>query len=132
YVAQYILLLWEVLDIFMYPYSPVAGSGNFIALNVQKLIGRNIFRNHVATMRLEHSWEYDAVEYDIILTYEVYQLSIFLLPVVAPHRCQLFGSADVANRRIEPHIQHLTFGTRQRHGYTPVAIAGHGAGVQAI
>ncbi len=77
--------------------------------------------------------ENDAVEYDVVLADKVDQACIGVFPVLLPGvGFELLGGAYIAYRRVEPHVQHLAFGVRQRHGYAPVEVAGDGAGLEAL
>ena len=44
---------------------------------------------------------------------------------------KLLRGRNVADRRIEPDVEHLAFGPLDRNGNTPVQVAAHGTGLQA-
>ena len=115
----------------MYPDGPIAGCGYFVSFNVQKLIGGNVLRQDKSSMCLERSRKYDAMENDVVLSDEVYQFRVILAPVIRPIRRQFLGGADVADRRVEPDVQHLPFCVRQGNLHAPLAVARHGAGLEA-
>ena len=115
----------------MHPHGPVAAGGNFIAFDIEEFVGRHIIGQHESAMRLEHGREDDAVENDIVFANEVHQLGICLAPVIGPLVGKFLGGRDITDRRIEPHIQYFSFRTGQGHVDAPVAVAGHGAGLQA-
>ena len=58
-------------------------------------------------MRFQHGRKYDTVKYDIILPYEMHQFGVFTAPVISPPLSQFLRGADIADRRIEPNIQHF-------------------------
>ena len=79
---------------------------------VQELVARHVVRQDVATLCLQHGGEHDAVEHDIVFSDEVYQTRFGVFPPFLP--CvgqQLFGVADVADRGVEPYIEHFALGT---------------------
>ena len=62
----------------------------------------------------------------------MYKTCILTLPPLFPSvGQQLLCIADVAYRRVEPHIEHLTLGTLDGHRDTPVEVTCNGAGLQA-
>ena len=130
YVTKYILLSGELLQILMQPDGPVARGRNLVAFEVQELVRGDIFGQDVVAMRLQHRGEYDAVEDDIILTDEVDELRLLIFPILLPIGRKVLRGRDIANRSIEPYIEHLTLGTLNRHGNTPIQVAAHGTGLQ--
>ena len=82
-------------------------------------------------MGLEHRGEDDAVEDDVVLADEVHHLRILALPVLLPVGREVLRRGDVADRRIEPDVEHLAFGPLDRHGNAPVEVAAHGTRLQA-
>ena len=87
-------------------------------------------------MGLEHGWEDDAVEYDVVLADEVHQTCLGILPPGLPTAqfgtciAEFLGIADITNGSVEPHVEHLAVGTLHGNGDTPVQVACHGTGVQ--
>ena len=137
HIAQHILLAREIYQIFVEPHSPVLRGGNLVVLQIQKFVGRHIVGHDVLTMGLHHGREDDAVEHDVVLADEVHQTSVFILPPFLPCApllrltvAQLFSVADVADRGIKPHIEHLAFGTLYRHWDTPIQVACHSTWLQ--
>ena len=54
-IPHHILLARELVEEFVSPYRPVAGSGNLVSLEVEELIGRDIVREDVAvSIGLQH------------------------------------------------------------------------------
>ena len=77
------------------------------------------------------------MEHDVVLTDEVYKACVLALPPLFPSAvflrllvAQLLCVRNVADRCIEPHIEHLAVGTFNRHGDTPVEVTCHGAWLQ--
>ena len=72
------------------------------------------------------------MEHDIVFSDEVYQTRFGVFPPFLP--CvgqQLFGVADVADRGVEPYIEHFALGTLYGNGNTPIQVAAHGTRLQA-
>ena len=116
----------------MQPYSPVARGGNLVILEVQELIGWHIVWQNIVAVSLQHGREYDAVEYDVVLTDEVYEASLWILPPFLP--CAPFlgmcitkflGVGDISDRCVEPYVEHLAFSSLYRNRNTPVEVACH-------
>ena len=85
-------------------------------------------------MRFHHHREDEAVEHDVVLADEVDEACVVLLPPLLPctpllwlFLAELLGVLYVADRRIEPYIEHLAFGAFYRYRYAPVEVACHGA-----
>ena len=77
------------------------------------------------------------MEHDVVLTDEVYQTGVLVLPPflpVAPFLrlavAELLGIADVTDGGVEPNIEHLAVGSLNRNGNTPIQVAGHSTGLQ--
>ena len=68
----------------MQPYSPVPGSRDFVILKVQEFIRRHIVWHDIVPVSLHHYREYEAMEYDIVLSDEVYQSCVLILPPLLP------------------------------------------------
>ena len=132
HIPHHILLARELLQILMRPDCPVSGGGDFAALQVKELIGRNIIGKNIAiSVRLKHRREDYAVEDNIILAYEVHKPGIRALPPLLPAlREQLLCIGDVANRRIKPDIEHLALCTLYRHRHAPVEVSANGTRLQ--
>ena len=88
-------------------------------------------------MGFHHHREDDAVEHNVVLTDEVNQTSVLVLPPLLPGTpllrlalTQLNGVAHIAYRSIEPHIEHLTVGSLHRNRNAPVQVARHGTWLQ--
>ena len=131
HIAQQVLPAGKIQQVFMHPDRPVARGAYLLAFDVEKLVGRHRVGQHIASVRLQHRREDDAVEYDIVFADEMYQLRVFALPVIAPHGRQLLSRRDVANGRVKPHVEHFAFCTLDGHRHAPGAVSGHGAGLQA-
>ena len=133
HIAQHILLAREVLHILVSPDRPAAGSGNLVAFQIQELVRRHVLRkDESVAVGLEHRREHNAMEHDIVLSYEVHQLGIGALPPLLPIvRQELDGIGDIADGSVEPHIEDLALGAFHGHGDAPVEVAGHGARLQA-
>ena len=115
----------------------VAGRGNLVAFEVEELVRWHIVRQVVVAMCLEHGWEDDAMEHDVVLTDEVDETAFRVLPPLLP--CAQFRVRitkflrirDVTDRRIEPHIKHFALGTFHWHRNTPVEVASHSTRFQS-
>ncbi len=81
-------------------------------------------------MGTEHRGEDDAVEDDVVLADEVDHLRILRLPVGLPLGRQVLRRGDVADRSVEPDVEHLALGALHRHGDAPVEVAAHGTRLQ--
>ena len=88
-------------------------------------------------MSLQHRREDQAVEHDVILTDEVDESCVGILPPFLPRApllwlsvAELLCVTDIADRCIEPNIEHLTLSTLHRHGDTPVEVTRHGTRLQ--
>ena len=132
HIAQHILLSREVAEIFVQPDCPVARGRNLVVLQIEELISRHIVGHDIATMRLHHHGEDNAVEHDIVLTDEVNEPRILILPPFLPIAptsgiafTQFFRIGHIADRRVKPHVEHLSLSPFNRHGNAPVQIAGH-------
>ena len=133
HIAQHVLLAGEVVEIFVQPHSPIARSGNLVALEVEELVAWHVVGQDERAFSLEHSREHDAVEHYVILANKVNQAGRRVFPPSFPSvRQQFLGVADVADRGIEPHIQHLSLGALNRHRNSPIEVAGHGARLQTV
>ena len=62
----------------------------------------------------------------------MHQATILTAPIILPVRRKFFRGRNVPDGRIEPHIHHFTVGTINGYGHAPVAVARHGAGLQAL
>ena len=82
-------------------------------------------------MSLQHRGEDDAVEDDVVLADEVHHLGLIVLPILLPIGRKILSSRDIANRSVEPYIQHLALFALDRHGDTPIQIAAYGTRLQA-
>ena len=72
------------------------------------------------------------MEHDIVLTDEVYQTGILVLPPLFPVApllrltlAELLRIRHIADGRIEPNVQHLTVSSFYRYGNAPVEVACH-------
>ena len=81
-------------------------------------------------MGAQHRREDDTVENDVVLADEVHHFRLLVFPVLFPVGRQLLRGRDVADRRIEPDVQHFALGSLDRNGNPPVQIAAHGAGLE--
>ena len=132
HVTHHVGLAREVLQILVSPHRPVAGGGDLVALEVQELVGRNVVGKYVSAVCLEHRREHNAVEHDVVFTDEVHQAGVVGLPPFLPAVGEeLLGVGDVADGSVEPHVEHLAFGSGHRNRHAPVEVAAHGTGLQA-
>ncbi len=85
HITENVLFSRELLQIFMRPHGPVARGRDFVTLQIQELVGRNILRKYITvTIRLEHGREDDAMEDDVVLADKMHQLRIPALPPLLP------------------------------------------------
>ena len=90
-ITQNILFSREIFNVFVCPNCPIAGSGNFVAFEIQKLVGRNIRGYNITAMGFQHARENDAVENDVVFADEMHQFGTFVLPPGFPV-CIMFFS----------------------------------------
>ena len=115
----------------MEPHCPVARRRNLIVLEVQEFVRGHILGEDVRTLSLEHRWEYDAVENDIVLTDEVKEARIFLLPPLFPVVGeQLFRIRNITNGSVKPNIEHLALSSLNGNRDTPIQVARYGTGAK--
>ena len=132
YIAQDILLAWQIYEILVQPYCPVARGRNLIILKIQELIGWYVIRQDIVAVSLQHGREDDAVEHDVVLTDEVNETCLWILPPLLPCTpflwlciAKLLGVGDVADWSIKPNIENLAFCSLYRNRNTPIQVAGH-------
>ena len=58
----------------MQPYRPILGSTDFIAFQVEKLIGRHIIGKNIISRRLQNRRENDTVKNNIVFTDEMQKI----------------------------------------------------------
>src|SRR5439155_11112631 len=135
-ITKHIFTTGKIFKVLMHPHGPVTAGRNFITLNIQKFVGRDIIRQHKSSMCLQHRRENDAMENDIVFANKMDQPRVFLAPVIGPSVCQLLCSTYVTDRRIKPYIQYFSTSSFRGGGawnlYTPIAVPGHGAALQTI
>ena len=68
----------------MEPYRPVLTCRNLIIFKVKELVGWYVIRQNIIAMRLQHSWEDKTVEHDIVLSNEVNNTCLWVLPPLLP------------------------------------------------
>lgn len=73
------------------------------------------------------------MEGDVVLTHELVKLNVFgVLPplfiFISPGSC--YG--DIANRSIEPHIEHFVFVLFQWNWYTPFEVSGDASALESL
>ena len=73
HIAQDVLLAGQFFKILVEPDGPVARCRDFLVLQVQKLVGRDVVGQDVAALGAEHGREDDAVEHDVVLSDKVNQ-----------------------------------------------------------
>ncbi len=131
-VAQHILLPWEVAKVFVEPDCPVARCGNLVTFEVQELIGGHIVGElEIIAVGHQHRGEDDAVEHYVVLAYEVDDSCLGVFPIGLPSvGKQFLGVGDIADRGIEPHVEHFPVGTLDGYRHTPVEVAAHGSRLQ--
>lgn len=83
-IAQHILLSGHVNEVLVKPYCPVARCGDFVILEVKELIGRHIVRHDVLTVSLHHDREDETVEHNVVLSDEMHELCVLVLPPLLP------------------------------------------------
>ena len=72
------------------------------------------------------------MEDDVVLADEVHQTGVGRLPPFLPAvREKLLRIGNVADRRVEPDVEHLALGALDGHGHAPVEVARDGARLQA-
>ena len=82
-------------------------------------------------MRLEHCREDNTMENDIVLSDEMDQSCLLILPPLLPASqlrtsiTKFLGIADVTNGSIKPNIKNLTVRTFYRHRNTPIKVTRH-------
>ena len=130
HVAQNVLLAGELIEVLVQPYGPITRGRNLVAFEVQELVCGHIFGQDITAVSLQHRRENDTVEDDVILTDEMYHLGILALPIFLPIGRKVLSCRDIANRCVEPNVQHLTLGALDRNGNTPIQIAAHGTRLQ--
>ena len=128
HITENILFSRELLQIFMRPHGPVARGRDFVPLQIEELVGRNILRKYITvTICLEHGREDDAMEDDVVLADEMHQLRILALPPFLPWLRQKFLCiGNIADRCIEPHIEDFPFCAFHRHRHSPVKVTAYG------
>ncbi len=146
-IAEHVdaLRILEVVEILVQPYGPVAAGGELLTLQVQKLVGRHVFRQYIIAVGLEHRRKHEAVEDDVVFPYKVDELGVAVLPVVAPApRIALLLSpalrdGDVPDGRVEPDVDHfavglnaVTLGHIAGHRHAPGHVARDGSRLQAV
>ena len=132
HIAQNILLAGEIHQIFVQPNSPVARGRNLVVFEVQKFVAGHIVGQDVAAFGLQHSGENDAMENDIVFSDKMNQTGFGIFPPFFPRIGQQFlGVGNITDGRIEPNIEHFTFGTFHGNGNTPIQVAAHGTRLQA-
>ena len=133
HVAQHILLAGELFQVVVKPDSPVARGRDFLAFQVEELVGGHVIGQLVTALGHEHGRENQAVEHDIVLANEVNDAGVAVFPVRFPVVGKAFlGVANVANGRIEPHVEHLALDTLDGHRNPPVEVASHRTGLQVL
>ena len=78
-------------------------------------------------MSLEHRWEYNAVEDDVVLTNKVNKFCILTLPILLPIWCKFLSSRYIANWSIKPNIENFTICTLNWHRDSPIKVTAYGA-----
>ncbi len=117
----------------MQPNCPVFRSTQLAALKVEEFVRRNLLWQRIVAVLLQHGREDDAVEYDVVLSDEVYDFCILAFPVLLPIVRQKFLSGtDVSDRCVKPDVHDLALGTLNRYRDSPIQIAGHCARLQSI
>ena len=132
HVAEHVLVAGEVLLVLVHPDGPAAGGRELVALEVEELVGRDVVREDVIAVGLEHGREHDAVEDDVVLADEVDEAGVLVLPPGLPAVGEKFlRVGDVADRSVEPDVEHLAVGAFDGHRDAPVQVARDGTGLQA-
>ena len=84
HIAQHVLLAGEILKIFVEPHSPVARCRDLVVLKVKELVGRHVVGEDIAAVGLQHGWEHDAVEHDVVFSDEMDEARLGILPPFLP------------------------------------------------
>ena len=115
----------------MQPYGPVAGSGDFVSFEVQEFVAGHVVRQDIAAFCFQHGREYDAVEHDIVFSDKMDQTGFGIFPPCLPAvRKKFFRVGDVADRRVEPNVEHFSFCAFHGNRDTPVEVTAYGAWLQ--
>ena len=129
-IAEFVLTIRKFLQILVEPYCIVPGSGNLVSFQIQEFIGWNIVWKDIIAMCLQHRREDDAVEHDVVLSDEMDKTAFWVLPPLLPCTpflrigiAEFLRVADITDRSVKPHIEHLTFCSIDRYWDTPVEVA---------
>ena len=121
------------LQVFVQPDRPVAARGQLLALDVQKLVGRDLGRQDEVPVFHDHGRPQDRVKDDVVLAQEIDEFAVRVQPVVLPpvgialfHR-PLPGGRHVAQRIFEPDVHDLAHRVIRRQRHAPVQVARDGA-----
>jgi len=133
-VGRVIRVVREVVEEFAEPDGPPARGGELAALDVEKLVGRHVVRQHerapvlIGAVGHQRGRKHQAVKDDVVLADEMNEawiVAVFIavvrasLPVVAPAfgRALLFGpflrGANVADGGVEPDVEDFAVGVRE-------------------
>ena len=107
--------------------------GKLAALVVEVLGGGDMVEERPALARGDEAGgEDDGVEGHVVLAHELEELDVVVDPPILVVFLQQVGSdGDVADRSIEPHIEHLLLELLDRHSHAPLQVAGDALRLQA-
>ena len=132
-ILQHILLSREVFEVFVQPHRPISRRRDFIALQIQELVCRNVVRQNVTALCLQHCRENDAVKDYVVLADKVNQFGVLVFPPFFPIAWnEFFGKGDISYGSIEPHIEDFSLCIGQRHFYSPIQVSCYRTRLQAL
>ena len=81
----------------------------------------------------QRAGEDDGVEGNVVLAHELHQTDFLgVAPPLLPLLGVVSGDTDIADGGVEPHVEHLVFVALQRHGGSPLQIAGDAARLETV
>ena len=123
----------ENLQVFVQPDRPVPARGQLLALDIEKLVGRNLGGQDEIPVFHDHGRPQNRVKDDVVLAEEIDELAVRIQPVVLPpvgialrHR-PFPGGRHVTQRVFEPDVHDLAHGVFHRQRHAPVQVARDGA-----
>ena len=136
----------EVVEGFVEPHGPAATRRELAAFEVEELVGGHVGGKDEAgallprclVVRHQQRGEDERVEDDVVFSDKVEQIAALVLPVATPQlrvalpRGPFFRGRDVADRRVEPDVEHLALGVFDGHRHAPREVARHRAVGEAV
>ena len=81
----------------------------------------------------QRAGEDDGVEGDVVLAHELHQTDLLgVAPPLLPLLGVVGGDTDIADRGIEPHIEHLVLVALQGHGSSPLQVTGDATRLETV